>query len=165
MSRPKKERELPKSRRTPDAGKPIGLDGNFAKRYVGVWSAKMDPLNESPDLVNLLGPIICGSAGESEERELLEYFTKLILNATPEETEKAFNKILKIKRNVMLGDRRAYALMAYSHYFDEAGKEPSKAKLKAYMIARKDIYKDQPGPEEPWTRLWKETGLFGMSDR
>jgi hypothetical protein len=174
MSRPKKERNPITDNRTPKAGPPDlrfregkmnDDDMAFSKRYVAVWNATLDPMNEFPELLPIFGPVIVGSAGEVEKRELADFVERMVCEVSQDEAERVFGQILKMKRNMMQRDRRAYALMAYSHYFDEAGKEPTKPQLKAYMQARRDIYKDQPGPDEPWTRLWKETGLFGMADR
>jgi hypothetical protein len=123
----------------------------------------MDPMNEYPDLVNALGRFLV--LGKEGEDDAIEFLLNLVGEPTADEMEAMFKNIVKIKRNMETRDRRAYAMMAYSHYFDAVGKEPTKQQLKAYMQARREIYKDQPGPGEPWTRLWKETGLFGMPDR
>ncbi len=124
-------------------------------------------MNEFPELLPIMGPVITGSAGESEKKEFGDFFERLICDASPDEAEQVFCQIVKIKHNMMQRDRRAYALMAYSHYFDQVGKEPTKAQLREFMQARKETYKEMPAylDGKGWTRIWKETGLFGMAER
>ena len=107
---------------------------------------------------------------EDGENDLGRFFAPILLG-DPDRAEAMFKKIIKMMRNRDAYKKRegvsriTFAVEAYRNYFGEVGREPSKNELKKYMIARREIYKDQPGEGEPWTRLWKSAGLFGMSDR
>ena len=102
----------------------------------------------------------------------LEAVVELLLGALQDSdlarVERFFMLIVKLKRNEANPHRNAYAYFAYSHYLADNGREPSKAELKAYMLADGNgRYRDLPAPEDKkgWTRLWKNAGLSRLALR
>lgn len=96
-------------------------------------------------------------------------------HATADEAEALFKSIVKLKRTAEelqpggygVINRSAWALLAYNHFINEAGREPAKPELMKYMIARREKYPDQPAPgaNSEWTDLWKACGLTGLKNR
>jgi hypothetical protein len=87
---------------------------------------------------------------------------------TADQAAEFFNHIVKMKlTHGGLPHRNAWAHAAYGDFINETGKEPSKPHLRKYMEARKEKYRDQPSPDDKkgWSRLWKDSGLFTLSDR
>ena len=84
---------------------------------------------------------------------------------TVEQTEKFFGDMLKLKRNFEQVPRREYyAWLALENYWKETGQPPTDRQLREYMQHRRDVYRDQPSPDSPWTELWRDSGLREFFD-
>lgn len=129
---------------------------------------RIDQFNNDPQLAGILADAIMGGASEFSRKVAGEVLLGAVENLTADEAEAFFKRVVVLKRNrEQLPHRNGFAVFAYSRYIEETGKEPSKAQLRKYILARPGKYRDQPAPEDKkaWTRLWQESGLATLAAR
>lgn len=167
MSRPRKIKQAPLDLRTiPESFE--GMEGfETLFRQSQINQKRADPFNEEP-LAGVLSPVLLDRATEQER----EFFGNLVANAArtlnADQLESFFARVVLLRRNIeQLGHRNAYAYFGYSRYMEETGREPSKPELKAYLIARRETFRELPADEDGkgWTRLWRESGLATLAAR
>jgi hypothetical protein len=196
MSRPPKKRKSPASFRTAEAGFPVELGAPFpdfdlppdkfkkaakeflkplnegraqTQRVTAIQYAMMDPMREFGGLPFLLRSVLFREPLEPCDIHCAGDLFVRILQLPAAPAERILKNVVSIMRNLEGEglDRRCSALVAYHNYFTDHGEEPSKSKLKAYIVADRKRYKNMPdaGDGKGWTRLWKDSGLFEMPDR
>lgn len=84
----------------------------------------------------------------------------LVEGVTIEAAREAESETLKSRP---LRDQSAYR--AYRDFITEHGFEPSKAKLKSFILQNRSIYPDAPAPDDlkGWTRVFRNSGLGFLS--
>jgi hypothetical protein len=167
MSRNKKHKSAPLDRR---AHEEIPEDEWMAAtaRQLQLDRLRIDQFNDDPQLAGILADAIAGKASEFSRKVAGEVLLGAVENLTADEAEVFFKRVVTLKRNhEQLPHRNGFALFAYSRFIEETGKEPTKAKLRAFITARPEDYKDQPAAEDKkgWTRLWEQSGLFDLPGR
>jgi hypothetical protein len=136
-----------------------------ASRATEKQTSLVNPHNKRATMRELyLSNFFRGSCGETMNTQSVgEYFIKLLRDSSAEKCEESFDRLIRMKKaSENLTHRNLYALEAYEKYSNEFNECPSKAKLKKYMISRKDEFKDQPVEEDGkgWTRLWKSSTIL-----
>ena len=134
-------------------------------------SLLVDPSSQEP-LARTFAPFIVGIFTSDNERLLVERATgELLARALrilpSDELGEFFKMLCRLKKNLEAPRRNLFAFLAYAMFSDENGREPSKPELKAYILQHKDIYRDKPdaGDGKGWTRVWKQSGLFNLSEK
>jgi len=162
MPRPKKLRHDTPDLRATDAPDEKALAPIV--RQMALNSLRVDPHGDEP-LSCILAPVI-RKRGSTSDKELAgKMFVHLLENGTADQAETFFRRVMTLKRNFeQLPHRNGFAYYAYSMFIEENGFEPTKARLKKYILARPDIYKDMPraADSKAWFRLWDESGLFAL---
>jgi hypothetical protein len=167
MSRPKKQKTEPLDMR---AHEEIPDDEWMAAtaRQTQLDRLRVDQFNDDPQLASVLADAILGGASEFSRKVAGEVLLGAVENLTADEAEAFFKRVVQMKRNrEQLAHRNGFAFFAYSRYLEETGREPSKPELKAYLMARRETFRDLPAAEDGkgWTRLWQESGLATLAAR
>lgn len=160
MSQPENKQTPPNQRTDVE---PLGPLARIS-RQSAINTERVDPHRDEP-LACILGGVILGRSTADEKDLVGKLFTHILETATPEHARQFFARVLELKKSAaMPAHRNAFAYYAYSNYIEETGREPSKAELRKYIMARREIYKDAPGPEDGrgWTRVWKAVGLSDL---
>jgi hypothetical protein len=167
MSRPKKQKTEPLDMR---AHEEVLADEWMAgvARQIQLDKLRVDPLNDDSQLACVLAASILGTASEYNRKVAGEVMIDAVENLTADEAEAFFKRVVTLKRNrEQLAHRNGFAFFAYSRYIEETGREPSKPELKAYLMARRETFRETPDEEDgkAWTRLWKQSGLATLAPR
>jgi len=167
MSRPKKQKTAPLDMR---AHEEIPDDEWMAAtaRQTQLDRLRVDQFNDDPQLASVLADAIMGGASEFSRKVAGEVLLGAVENLTADEAEAFFKRVVTLKRNhEQLPQRNGFAFFAYSRYIEETGREPSKPELKAYLMARRETFRETPDEEDGkgWTRLWKQSGLATLASR
>ncbi|MCW1921217.1 hypothetical protein OKA05_01555 [Luteolibacter arcticus] len=127
---------------------------------------RVDPKGEEP-LAGTLGSVILNRATPYFEELAGRLFVTALKHEEPAVTAQFFQRVMSLKYNAAAPHRNAFAYYAYSRFIEETEREPTKPELKAYILARRDEFKDAPDESDAkgWTRLWKESGLSDLSAR
>ncbi|MEI6676319.1 MAG: hypothetical protein WCO57_14210 [Verrucomicrobiota bacterium] len=191
MARPKRIRlETPDNRTTPGApGKPLSdemrkfieavighplppdppplspeaaADCDSFRRQVTLDSLHVDPKNSEP-LSRLFAPVILNRGSEAEKTTAGQILVEILAHGTAEEAGAFFKRVLTLKKeSENPPPPNSYVYYAYSMFIEENGFEPTRSRLKKYILARRSIYKVVPEATDTkgWLRLWDESGLF-----
>lgn len=161
MSRPRKPTREPVDTRTDvEPGDHLARVG----RQFFLNELRTDPLGDEP-LACILGPVILRRATDGEKQLAKELFTHILETGTAEQVTAFFARVRRLKESAELPPHRnALAYYAYSSFIEETGREPSKPELRKYIVARREIFKGAPAPEDgkAWHRLWEDCGLFEL---
>ncbi len=160
MSRPRKRKGEPRDNQSPPE------DGGTIRQAV-IDTLKVDPKGDEA-LACVMASIVLNRPYSAPDEELAgKCFVAAMKHPDPAVASRFFQRMLRLKLNAESPHRNAFAYYAYSRFIDEAGREPSKPELRAYIEARRNEFKDAPGAEDPkgWTRLWKESGLSELATR
>jgi hypothetical protein len=161
MAAPKKIKFPPMDLRTHDS-EPDNFAAMFRQSQIN--RLRVDQLGDEP-LACVLAPVILKRASAGEIELAGEMFVHMLADCTADQAEAFFKRVVTLKRNAEgLPHRNGFAYYAYARFIEETGREPSKAELKRYILARREIYRDAPGEgdKEGWTRLWIAAGLFTL---
>jgi hypothetical protein len=112
--------------------------------------------------------VITGAASEEERQQAAKEYLENLEKMTPEKMRDFFNLILTYKAQFAnLRSRVFHAIKAAYDYESMTGRQPSKPKLKAFILANRDKYTDAPSAEDGkgWTDLWKNSGLASLANR
>lgn len=125
-----------------------------------------DPFGDFP-LAFLFSQVIEGKASERERETVGKVLVSLLEQASPERASEVLGRLAKMKEDAGLpSHRNARAFRAYSDFVEIAGRDPSKAELKDFILARPESYgADWPGKAEPWSRIWAASGLKELKGR
>jgi len=162
IGRPKKHREDTPDLRATDTPDEKALAPIV--RQMVLDTLRVDPLSDWP-LAGIFGPVILGHISESDKEIAGKVFLHMLTNGTIAQTETFFQRLLELKRNAeRLPHRNDIAYCAYCLFIHENGFEPTKARLKKYILTKPDIFKDMPQATDSkaWFRLWDESGLFAL---
>jgi hypothetical protein len=170
MPRPKKHRNDPQDLRTQirepgeirDAEQEQMMSRVFRQGMLD--DARVDPFRDEPPAC-VLAPVIL-KRGSAQDKEMVgSLFVHTLENFTADQAESYFKRVLALKRNAEnLPLRNGFVYYAYSSFIEEFGFEPSKARLKKFILAKPEVYKDTPPAEDKkaWSRVWRESGLFTL---
>ena len=158
MSRPKKNQPF-----KPDADAPtIDSVGDLRKRAIDMHT---DPYGDRWEFPGLwFFPQALEMTHEDNDNAARQLVTDLI-RSDPEEFDRLTKTILKMKLNFAAEPtRQSYLLMACADFIELTGFVPAKSELKEYVLARREIYKDTPSPEDKagWNRLFKQALLHRL---
>jgi hypothetical protein len=122
----------------------------------------VDPFHEFPHLASILSKFIVGRP-DNDGFDI----GQLMRKCSSDQLHSLLGSIGKMKEKSENYERTAYAYYAYSNFIKESDREPTKPELKKYIVANRSIYKVAPdvGDGKGWTRLWKSSGLFSLSER
>jgi hypothetical protein len=165
MSRPRK-RKLPPPDRRPESEGELPEHWPAVLRQKSVNQLRVDPKGDEP-LSGILGDVILCRASADDEDLAGKMFLAVLKAPDPSVAEQFFRRVMRLKLNAVAPHRNAFAYYAYGRFIEDAGREPSKTELRAYIEARRNEFKEAPGEDDPkgWTRLWKESGLSGLATR
>jgi hypothetical protein len=128
---------------------------------------RVDQFNDEP-LACVLAPVLLNRATDAEREFVGNLFAEVARTCTPEQLAAFFARVLKLKANVEQPHRNAYAYFGYARFIEETGREPSKPELKAYLLARPEVFKGMPSngadAKKQWTRLWQDCQLDQLSN-
>jgi len=193
MARPKKIRlETPDNRTTPGApGKPlsdemrkfieavigrplpsdppplspeVAADYDSYQRQATLDILFIDPKNSEP-LSCVFAPVILNRGSESDKATAGQILVEILAHGTAEEAGAFFKRVLTLKKeSEKAPPPNSYAYYAYSRFIEENGFEPTRSRLKKYILARRSIYKVVPQADDSkaWFRVWEESGLFAL---
>ena len=169
MARPKKIKSPPTDNKIDTSDKtppedlawmnPLSIQGAIDR-------LRVDPFNDEP-LACVLAPVLLDRATDAERESVGNLFAEAVRICTPEQLSGFFSRVAKMAENVKQPHRNARAYFGYARFIEETGREPSKPELKAYLLARPEIYKGMPADDakSQWTDLWRDCGLLHLADR
>lgn len=141
-----------------------GLAG--VARQNSIDRLRVDPKGDEP-LAPVLASVLLDRSDSFDEKLVGKMFVTVLRNPDPAVAEQFFRRVMALKMNAAQPHRNSYAYYAYARFIEETDREPSKPELRAYIEARREEFKDAPGPDDKqgWTRLWKESGLSNLADK
>jgi hypothetical protein len=120
----------------------------------------------------IFGPLLLGDATPEARSLAGDYLCHIIEHGSVEAIEETFRDLRKLKERAELlksggkAPRSASAYYAYSNFIEEQRREPTKAELRRYILARPKRYGDFPPASADsdclWTDIWKDAGLLDL---
>lgn len=128
---------------------------------------RVDPKGDMPTISGIFGRVILDRSTDFDDDRVGKLLVKALKHPDPAVADRLFRQILKMKDNANQPHRNAFAYFAYTRFIEETEREPSKPELREYIEARREQYKDAPGPGDKagWHRLWEESGLSDLNSR
>ena len=170
--RPKKNKyEVLATTNLPTDDAPYYLDYGLTEKEVQRVIRNMiraDPHNNDPEMMRY-SLCITGVAVEQTMNFVGREMVDALYEKNAVELREFFDRIMKIKIEAERSykekpHRNYYGYKAYCDFTKDHGFNPTKSRLKKFILGRPDRYLNMPDQSDlkGWTDVWKDTGLFNL---
>jgi hypothetical protein len=144
-----------------------GLSEKEAQRVIRNM-IRADPHNNDPEMMRY-SLCITGVAVEKTMSFVGREMVDALYEKNAAELQEFFDRIMKRKIEAERSykekpHRNFYGYKAYCDFKEENGFNPSKSRLKKFILGRLDGYLNMPDESDlkGWSDIWKDTGLFNL---